>query len=91
VAASRDQADVLRRQAEQLVKRSGEQIGTFSWAIGNAIYDVKTGYREIRYGDSRMRILMTRRNRSLSPSRPLKIAVTMILATVGPKAKTNKR
>lgn len=57
VAAARDQADVLRRQAEQLVKRSGKRVGVFSWRIGDATYEVKTGYREIRYGDARMRVL----------------------------------
>lgn len=57
VAASRDQADILRRQAEQLVKRSGKQVWTFSWAIGDDVYDIKAGYREIRFGDGRMRVL----------------------------------
>lgn len=57
VAASRDQADILRREAEKLVKRSGKQCGTFSWDIAGDVYAVKTGYREIRFGENRMRVL----------------------------------
>lgn len=57
VAASRDQADILRRQAEQLVKRSGVSVGKFGWCIGDTVFEVKSGYREIRLGDSRMRVL----------------------------------
>lgn len=57
VAASRDQADILRREAEKLVKRSGKQVATFSWDIAGDVYAVKTGYREIRYGENRMRVL----------------------------------
>lgn len=45
-ASSRDQASVLFRQAEGLVRRS-ELPG----------FEVRTGYREIRYGGGRMRVL----------------------------------
>jgi phage terminase large subunit-like protein len=56
VAAARDQADQLRHQAEKLVRRSGKQVGTFFWKIGDDIYKVSS--REIRYGTTgRLRVL----------------------------------
>lgn len=57
VAASRDQADILRRQAEQLVKRSGRQVGKFGWRIGDDLFEIKSGYREIRLGEARIRVM----------------------------------
>lgn len=63
VAASRDQADVLRRQADQLVKRSGERVvrpngqqSPFEYRIGDTVFEVKSGLREIRCGEARMRV-----------------------------------
>ena len=57
VAASREQANILRVQAEQMVRRSGVPVGKFGWRIGDTIFEVKAGYREIRLGDAKMRVL----------------------------------
>jgi phage terminase large subunit-like protein len=64
VAAARDQADVLRRQADQLVKRSGRRVirangvaSPFEWVIDGSVFEVKSGLREIRCGEARMRVM----------------------------------
>jgi len=40
-----------------MIRRSGKPQGKFGWLIGDDLYEVKTGYREIRYQDGRMRVL----------------------------------
>lgn len=63
VAASRDQADRLREQAEKIVKlsgvrRHGKRGAMLSeWTIGDHVFEVKSGLREIRCDGSVMRVL----------------------------------
>ena len=63
VAASRDQADRLREQAEKIVKLSGVRRqgkrGAMlpEWRIGDHVFEVKSGLREIRCDGSVMRVL----------------------------------
>src|SRR5690606_3717368 len=57
VAASREQANIVRVQAEQMVRRSGVPVGKLGWRIGDTIFEVKAGYRAIRRADARMRVL----------------------------------
>jgi hypothetical protein len=63
VAASRDQADRLREQAEKIVKLSGVRLqgvrGAMlpKWRIGSHVFEVKGGLREIRCDGSVMRVL----------------------------------
>lgn len=63
VAASRDQADRLREQAEKIVRLSGvQQQGVRGamlpeWRIGDHVFSLKSGLREIRCDGSVMRVL----------------------------------
>lgn len=63
VASSRDQASILFRQAAEMVRRSGRveyaprSEGVKGYWIDGELYEVKAGYREIRLGDNRMKVL----------------------------------
>lgn len=63
VAAARDQADILRTQAQNMVKASGRRVLGLKgqplnrWRVGPFEFEIKPGLREIRLGDSRMRVL----------------------------------